>query len=392
LAKVRILHTADNHLDPKLGIYGNKAYERKADFLRSFEFIVKYALENRPDIILISGDLFDSVNPRNPARTQVIRALKSLANNGIKIFAIVGNHDAPKSREEGASPLHEIEATGYITFFAGPNRPGVEHVKIRDIDVCVSGISYDHTLDYDKDPIEYYNIRLPTEGDVNIAMLHYNFESFIIPDLWKAPKVRVKDIPKDLDYLALGHLHKYQIVEINKTLVVNPGSTERRSFAEEGDEKKGFVWVEISDDGSRKVDFIEVPSRPMKTISVALDSSVRDPVGKVVEHAVSLENRNLILRIRINGKLPLDKLTLYRRSDVLARLQERFFYVIVDDRELEYLHESVEPLGEIWLGPKEAFRKHIEADLKKATDDKSKEVLRRALKYGLEALDEVGAW
>ncbi|MEM0377405.1 MAG: metallophosphoesterase, partial [Thermofilum sp.] len=82
MAVVKVLHTADNHLDPKLTELGAKSMERRRDFLSAFQHAVNFALERRPHLFLVSGDLFDSVNPRNPPRTQVIRAFRRLHSEG----------------------------------------------------------------------------------------------------------------------------------------------------------------------------------------------------------------------------------------------------------------------------------------------------------------------
>ncbi|RLF15629.1 MAG: hypothetical protein DRN06_05800, partial [Thermoprotei archaeon] len=115
---MRIMHVADVHLDPTFRYLGPKERERRRDFLSAFNYVVRKVLELKPDALLVAGDLYDRVNPRNPARVQVIRAFRRIHSEGVRIFVIGGNHDTPRSVEEGASPLHELDAAGYARFFS----------------------------------------------------------------------------------------------------------------------------------------------------------------------------------------------------------------------------------------------------------------------------------
>ncbi|MHA1665461.1 MAG: metallophosphoesterase family protein, partial [Candidatus Njordarchaeales archaeon] len=241
--KIRIVHLADTHIDPTFRYLGVKQYERKKDFLQAFQYAVKKTLELKPDILLISGDLYDKVNPRNPARTIVMRALRRIHHEGIEIYAISGNHDTPRSIEEGASPLHEIEASGFIKYFSKTSEIEAHHTKVGSLYVCISGASFNHTFPDELDPLEA--MTPPIEGDINISILHYNIAPIKVKPIWAAPTIKETSIPKELHYLALGHIHKFQKIRVGNTWIIYPGSTERRSFAEER-EPKGFVYLELS--------------------------------------------------------------------------------------------------------------------------------------------------
>src|SRR5207244_743013 len=75
---IHVLLTADNHLDPSAVQYGPKRFERKRDFQRCFEILVNFALENKPDILLIGGDFYDGILPGNPTRAFVAEQFKRL--------------------------------------------------------------------------------------------------------------------------------------------------------------------------------------------------------------------------------------------------------------------------------------------------------------------------
>ncbi len=386
---IRVVHTADNHLDPKLGFMGAKAQERRRDFYNSFLKVVEFSLEAKPHMLLISGDLFDSINPRNPIRTRVLQAFRKLSSEGIRIFAIGGNHDMPRSQEEGMSPLSELEAAGYVTFFSELNQFSVEHVSVEGYDVAVAGLSYDHTLETSSNPLRYYNLKIPLEGDVNIAMLHYNFAGFNIPRSWAAPTITPEDVPEGLDYLALGHLHAHSYTIVKNAYVVYPGSTERRSFNEELDERKGFVYAEINPSRGVVLRFNEVPTRRLRTIEVHVDENVENPTAHILA-SVPPPDPQMILRIVVSGRLTLERLSKYSRAEILKRLSDRFFHTVIDDSELKCVIKEIRVSLDT-SSPIESYKRYIEEAMKNASADELN-VWKRALSVGLQALEEVGAW
>ena len=384
---VKILHTADNHLDPAVSLYYPKIMERRADFWRAFKWILDYAIEHKPDIMLISGDLYDRVNPRNPPRVQLLKYFRKLHSMGVRVFLIGGHHDTPRSEEEGASPLDELAASGYVTYFSSPKNFQAELVKIGDLEVCVSGITYNFDLREGEDPLSHS--KPPVNGDINITMLHYPIEGFQASSYRGEALVKIASIPRDIDYVAAGHLHSFQETIREKTRIAYPGSTERRSFLEEKDEKKGFLWIEFDNEGFKR-EFVEVPTRPMKTIKHMLNPQSRNPVNEIIVHALKYRDKNLVLRIKISGKVPLHVLTRYRRDEIFRRLIDHFFIIVIDDSELEYGVERIET--GVKLSPLQAFSRYMDKLLEEEKDPSRKEVIRLAKRVGLERLKEAGAW
>ncbi len=96
---VHVLLTADNHLDPSAVQYGPRRFERKRDFQHSFDVLINFALENRPDLFLIGGDFYDGILPGNPTRAYVAEQFKRLYEKEIKTVLVSGHHDTPRSIE-----------------------------------------------------------------------------------------------------------------------------------------------------------------------------------------------------------------------------------------------------------------------------------------------------
>jgi len=387
---IKILHTADNHLDPTLAMFRHRVMDRKMDFWLSFKRVLEYAERAKPHIMLISGDLYDRVNPRNPPRVNVLKAFRRLSDMGIKVLLIGGHHDTPKSVEEGASPLEELAASGHAAYLSGVKNPSYEHVKVGDVDVCVMGLTFNFWISAGEDPLE--KVTLKQEGDVNILMLHYLIEGFTPTYRSGDPVVRLSRIPRWVSYVAAGHLHRHQKARRGETLIVYPGSTERKSFLEEKDEAKGFVWIEINESNMKdfRLEFIEVPTRKMKTLTYSLSYNTKTPISDIVSYARKNADKNAILRLKVTGKVPLDVLTKYRREAVIRSLIDDFFAVILDDKDLRYEAERVEVAER--LTPLTAFREYMEKLIEKENDPKRKEILVMAKEIGLRRLEEAGAW
>ena len=88
---LRILHTSDWHLGRAL--YGQKRYE---EFDALLDWMINTVQEQRADVLLIAGDVFDSGTPSNRAMQQYYRFLTRVSSTGCRHVVIIGgNHDSP---------------------------------------------------------------------------------------------------------------------------------------------------------------------------------------------------------------------------------------------------------------------------------------------------------
>jgi exonuclease SbcD len=85
---VRLLHTSDWHVGKVL-----KGRTRLDEQIRALAQIVEVARAERPDLIIVAGDLYDTASPTADATKVVTRALSALRNTGADVVAIGGNHD-----------------------------------------------------------------------------------------------------------------------------------------------------------------------------------------------------------------------------------------------------------------------------------------------------------
>ena len=337
---IHVLLTADNHLDPSAIQYGPKRFERKRDFQNCFEVLVNFALDNRPDLLLIGGDFYDGISPGNPARAYVTEQFKRLHEKEIKTVLISGHHDTPRSVEQGASPLSVHAKTGHVYFLRDPH-PTPKQFHLGNETVNVVGMSLNPSLGPDQDPLTGQRIE-PT-GDVNIFLTHYPIEGFE-GYFGQETHIAKSSIPRDFQLFASGHLHRHQNNTFNGTPVIYPGSTERASFNEEGEEK-GFCWLELDKTGILHQEFHSTPARPMET----LDTRVTGEGGSLTRQIQSeLEKRaaaEKILRVRVLGKVSLEQLATYKPSALLAYCQDKFFHAEFDEDGLNVL--TLEPLDSL---------------------------------------------
>ena len=331
---LHVLLTADDHLDPSMVQFGPKRFERKRDFQRCFEVLVNFAVENRPDLLLVGGDFYDTILPGNPARAFVTEQFKRLHERGIKVVLVSGHHDTPKSVEQGVSPLAVHSRSGHAYFLQGPELVNKKFV-IDGTTVNIAGLSLDPSLSPEQDPMSGQKIE--HEGDVNIFLTHYPIEGFH-GYFGQETHISESSIPNGFQLFAAGHLHKHQKRTVHGVPVIYPGSTERCSFQEEG-EQKGFVWLELSREGIIGEEFHRTPARPMETVDFQtiregnLTRQIQDAINRITDS-------EKILRVRISGNVSLEQLSTYKRSALLDYTSDRFFYTEFDEERLNLLTQT----------------------------------------------------
>ncbi|MBO3767829.1 MAG: exonuclease SbcCD subunit D, partial [Candidatus Brockarchaeota archaeon] len=338
---IKIIHTADNHLDPSFQKFKGKTNERRRDFRINFEKIIKFCLENKVDVLLLSGDIFDRINPRNPPRSSLMKWFRDLTSNGTKIFMIGGNHDMPRSVEEAESPLLLFEKSGYARFFGSTEEVETENLKIGDLSLTISGLSFNHNFGASDDPLS--NVKIPEEGDFNILMLHYSITGVKQKYPYALePIVKASKIPKYVNYVAAGHLHKPEIKVLGNTTIIYPGSTEKLTF-DEAEDKKGFYLIELEDNLVQKQTFINLETRPMQRVSLEINSSNEKNIQSYIQNEIlKLKDENLILRVDLKGRVDFQTFQYYNKVELLRNLEKYFFLLEINDADLVLKEEGNE--------------------------------------------------
>lgn len=252
---MKLIHFSDTHLgfanytkiDPEMGIN-----QREADVYRAFSQVTKYIEKNPPDIIIHSGDLFETPRPSNRAINFALGEIFKLSQLGIPLILISGNHSTP--RLKSSSSIFEafrIFDNVYPIYSAK-----YEEIVVKDVTFhCIPHMSTEEELDaafasVRPNPKVKYNVivsHIGVTADVQYKMGEFN--ELIVPFSTIAEK-------KNFDYIALGHYHKN--IELTKNAYYS-GSTERFSFHEAG-QRKGFVEANLS---NGRVKFVPINVREM---------------------------------------------------------------------------------------------------------------------------------
>lgn len=381
---MKIVLTADNHLNYYSQKFGTKLAERRKHFGRAWEETIDFAIRNRVDLYLCAGDLFDQVMPRNPPRGKVMEGFRKLKENGIRAYVIGGHHDTHATSTEGATPHNVLAVADLAVVFENVDKFDKDVVEIDGMKVCIAGMSTDRRLRQGMDPLE--GLEMPSEGDFNIAMLHHSVERFA-PQSDAEPFIRVSSLEKhkNVDLFAMGHYHKPKKIPIGKSLVLFPGATEHNDFGE-WENKTGFWYIEV-EGREIKTEYVETTPQPIKQVSVFTSELPRDNItGKLINKVEKESNPGGLLQLVIEGDLEFEA---YSKIDFLKLLRVgeelNFFFEYID---------RVSPLLEGFeIGPAEVLDPRVELiKLGKAFAEKAeggeKGIWERALELAVATYDK----
>ena len=93
---MKIIHFADlhlgvenyGHINPESGLSS-----RLEDFLRSLDELVDYALAEKVDLVLFSGDAYKTREPSQTQQREFAKRIRRLSEGGVPLFLVIGNHD-----------------------------------------------------------------------------------------------------------------------------------------------------------------------------------------------------------------------------------------------------------------------------------------------------------
>jgi len=281
---MKILHTSDWHLGKYLD-----DFSRHNEQIEVLHEICEIANSVNVDAVIIAGDLFDTYNPPTESIELFYKTLKKLSNNGKRaIVAIAGNHDSP-DRIETPDPL--ARECGII-FIGYPNTKvaefeldsGLKVVKSEEgfIEIKLPNVAemlrIIHTSYANEFRLKTFlgcndkeeQLRKVLENKwkqiadkycdnkgVNILLSHLFFikENGIKPEepenekpilhVGGAQEIFSSNIPEQMQYVALGHLHRKQIVDNEPCPIIYSGSPLSYSFAEP-EQNKYVISVQIN--------------------------------------------------------------------------------------------------------------------------------------------------
>ena len=356
---MRILHAADLHLDSAFaGLAEEKAAllrQESRDILRR---MVDWANDHAVDVMLLSGDLFDS----DRIYSQTARTLaQALARFRGRIFLSPGNHDfyAPGSGYDA------VDWPENVHIFTS-RRP--QTVLLRSLNASVTGAAFTSAEEWE--PFDGASF---SGGDapIRLGVLHGE----VTRGESKYRAIPPAEIEKtNLTYLALGHVHRCAGVQrAGNTAYAYPGCLPGRGFDETGD--KGFLYGEITPE---KVELEFIPFAPRRYQSVTADITDRDPAD-AVRQALDPDCGQDICRVLLTGSR--------RENFSLSALTSELSGLCAA---LELTDETY-PEEDVWARCGEdslrgLFLQNLRARYDGADEDEKRQLLQAA-RFGLAALD-----
>lgn len=257
MTAIRFFHMADLHLDsPFKGLFGLSEHILKnirSSTFDAFDKIIQKAIQEKPDFLLIVGDIYDGENRSLQAQRRFQDAMEKLFQHNIPVIVSYGNHDhlnGTWTRFSLPSNVYEL-----------PAETSVVQLKIRDQQVNIYGFSY-HERHLRESVIESYPIA-QNQQTIHIGMLHGSEASNTTHDVY-APFTKQQLLEKNYHYWALGHIHKRQLLHQNPPIVY-PGNIQSRHRKEQG--LKGYYDVTLSRT-SAELDFIPTSTVVYSTVEV----------------------------------------------------------------------------------------------------------------------------
>jgi len=334
---VRILHTSDWHLGKRL-----ERFPRHEEQMMVLNEIHAIADTMHADLVLVAGDLFDTFNPPAESLDLFYRTLKKMSREGTRpVIAIAGNHDMPErieapdplARECGilfsgfpdtCLPVFSLEQKFSIRQaepgFAELILPGKPPVRIlltpyaNELRLRV-GLNAESTEVKAGELLEQHWRSLADkycdDQGVNLMVAHLLFmnEGDAIPEepederpinhIGGAEAIYTSLVPGNIQYVALGHLHRKQLLAAGPSTVAYSGSPLAYSFSEAGQQK----YVHIIDlEPGKEAAITAVPLHSGRQLARKRFESMEDAEAWLVSNQESLVELTLVSDTFLSGE------------------------------------------------------------------------------------------
>jgi DNA repair exonuclease SbcCD nuclease subunit len=338
---MKIIHCSDIHLDSALNTHldAKHAEMRRNEILMSFQEMVEYAKNQGVRIIMIAGDLFDTQYISKKTKNIIESCIAN--HPEIDFLYLAGNHD-----EE--TFMQELKHLNNLKRFATPGN------SYRYGDIVITGLV----------STEYYDRLTLKSEDINIVMMHGIIENMTAL------------AGRNIDYLALGHIHKYQKGSIDgRGTYCYSGCLEARGFDECG--PKGFVVLDISSGHLVTTHFEAFGKRVAHEVKVDISAVSTTPqICSLIEaQLANVPKKDMVKVVLTGSQITRDEIDI---DYIRLRYSNQWFAFKAENA--SGMYEDIEQLlGEISL--RGAFLINV---MNSNEDEATK---KRMIEYGLKALD-----
>ena len=407
---MKILHFADLHLGVES--YGHidaatGLSTRQNDILSSLDRVIDYALNNDIDLVLFSGDAYKSREPSQTQQREFAKRINRISGSGIPIFLLIGNHDLPNA--VGRATSTEIFDTLAVKNVIVSNKPEIHKIPTGHGIIQIVSLpwlrrsallSKEDTKNLNFEQLnQHMQDSLTNIINTLAAKLDPGLPAILAAHIWvvgaKLGTEKMMTIGQEhtlllsnvanpaFDYIALGHIHKRQVLQ-NNPPVVYSGSLERLDFGDEDDEK-GFYVVDIETDDTGKkhtaLEFHPTNGRRFLTIKVTLTVQDTDPTAVILAAISKQQDQVKDAIVRLELSLPSEIEGFLKDNEIKNALKEAYFFTIARDIK----RESRPRLGQFTVSeitPAEALKIYLEQ--KKASPERVKELME----YGQRLIED----
>lgn len=292
---LKLVHAADLHVDSPL--QGLARYEEapveaiRGATRRALENLVQLCFDQRADVLLLAGDLFDGDGRDHATGLFFTSQLARLREADVQVVLVRGNHDAQSrvfQQMRHGDHVHELSQRKPDTWLH------------EGLGLAVHGQGFAERVVTDDLAAALPDARA---GLFNVGLLHTSLDGRPGHDAYAPTSVDVL-ASKGYDYWALGHVHAREVVR-DEPYIVFPGNIQGRHVRETG--AKGASVVHVED--GRVVELTHWPLDVLRWAQVEVDAAelgdvdgVVDAVGaQLAREADGADGRLLAARVRVVG-------------------------------------------------------------------------------------------
>ena len=311
---VRVLHTADLHIGAQCNYLGVDSVNRRYETLETFRKIITLCNENKIELLLIAGDLFDSNHIEEPFIDGVFDGFKALKDT--KVIIALGNHDpltadSPFSYREKSDNVYVLSSSDDVITFD-------------DLHCRVYGASFDGVYSSGSPRFSL----IPKKDDyINLMVIHGEARADFKGNYRPITPEFVK--MSGMDYIALGHVHKRsEIQSIGTTSLAYCGCPEGQGFDESGE--KG-VYIGNIAKGNIDLEFVPTAARTHYCIDVDITGS--SDICETVKEAIIKTDDNYsrnFFRVTLTGKRSLGRMI--DTAEITAKLSSLVSFIKIKDK------------------------------------------------------------
>lgn len=347
---MKFIHASDIHLDsPLRGLEryeGAPVADLRGATRRACENLIRLALEEQVDFLLLAGDLYDGDWRDYNTGLFFARQMARLNEAGIPVFVVAGNHDA----ESRISRVLQMPPNVHLFGSAA-----AETARLDDLGVAIHGQSF-RAPSVTEDLSLGYPPAVP--GCLNIGLLHTSLDGR--PGHAPYAPCRLDGLlTRGYDYWALGHVHQHEVVA-QDPWVVYAGNLQGRHVREPG--AKGCVLVSVADGrvqhlAHRPLDVLRWQLAEVDLGDTGTFAEVLERIEGALEAALrAADGRLLALRLRLAGQTAMHARLHAEHERLVAECRARALELGSDALWLEQVRiETRAPASRAVLATDDAF-------------------------------------